>query len=158
VPAQNAGEDSVLFESNKGVVLRYAGLRAWDARGRILPSQLEVGGSEIRLLVEDHSAQYPVIIDPFGTQQQELTASDGAANDSFGISVSVSGDTAVIGAPGKSNAGTTYVEGAFKSEGQHEGDSSLEFLLRRPQAPSNQACWRGAGQQTLPLWGASHEH
>ena len=34
-------------------------------------------------------------------QQQELTASDGAANDDFGYSVSVSGDTAVIGAAGK---------------------------------------------------------
>jgi uncharacterized protein (TIGR03437 family) len=34
------------------------------------------------------------------TQQQELTASDGAANDNFGISVSLSGSTALSGAPG----------------------------------------------------------
>jgi len=40
------------------------------------------------------------------TQQQEMTASDGAAGDSFGYSVSVSGDTAVIGAPGN---GAAYV-------------------------------------------------
>ncbi len=33
------------------------------------------------------------------TQQQELTASDGAAGDLFGISVTVSGDTLVVGAP-----------------------------------------------------------
>ena len=38
------------------------------------------------------------------TQQQELTASDGAASDRFGYSVSVSGDTAVIGAVGKNGA------------------------------------------------------
>ena len=44
------------------------------------------------------------------SQQQELTASDGAANDYFGGSVSVSGDTAVIGASGKnSNQGAAYV-------------------------------------------------
>jgi len=48
------------------------------------------------------------------TEQQKLTASDAAANDSFGSSVSVSGDTAVVGAdldshPGKSFAGSAYV-------------------------------------------------
>jgi uncharacterized protein (TIGR03437 family) len=44
------------------------------------------------------------------TQQQELTASDGAAGDLFGHSVSVSGDTAVIGAFGRSSqSGAAYV-------------------------------------------------
>ena len=48
------------------------------------------------------------------SQQQELTASDGAADDQFGYSVSVSGDTAVIGAWGKAidsqiNQGAVYV-------------------------------------------------
>ena len=44
------------------------------------------------------------------TQQAELTASDGVANDYFGISVSVSGDTTVIGAPGKNTyRGAAYV-------------------------------------------------
>ena len=38
------------------------------------------------------------------SQQQELTASDGAAGDYFGVSVSVSGDTAVIGAYVKYNS------------------------------------------------------
>jgi len=40
------------------------------------------------------------------TQQQELTASDGAANDNFGASVSVSEDTAVVGAFGDDDAGS----------------------------------------------------
>jgi uncharacterized repeat protein (TIGR01451 family) len=44
------------------------------------------------------------------SQQQKLTAPDGAANDSFGSSVSESGDTAVIGAPGDdSSRGSAYV-------------------------------------------------
>ena len=33
------------------------------------------------------------------TQQAELVASDGAANDQFGVSVAISGDTALVGAP-----------------------------------------------------------
>jgi hypothetical protein len=47
------------------------------------------------------------------TQQQELSASDGAQNDFFGISVSISGDTALVGALDKNNAdgstGAAYV-------------------------------------------------
>ncbi|MBI1317327.1 MAG: hypothetical protein GC168_00070 [Candidatus Hydrogenedens sp.] len=44
------------------------------------------------------------------TQQQKLTASDAAANDNFGYSVSVSGDTALLGAAGDDSArGSAYV-------------------------------------------------
>jgi hypothetical protein len=48
------------------------------------------------------------------TQQQKLTASDGATDDSFGVSVAISGDTAIVGAPlddtaAGSNAGSAYV-------------------------------------------------
>ena len=50
------------------------------------------------------------------TQQAKLVASDGAANDFFGASVSMSGDTVVIGAgqkdstsPSLSSSGSAYV-------------------------------------------------
>ena len=47
------------------------------------------------------------------TQQAKLTAADGAAGDLFGISVAVSGDTAVVGAYGDDatalNSGSAYV-------------------------------------------------
>jgi hypothetical protein len=42
------------------------------------------------------------------TQEQKLTASDAAGGDHFGVSVSVSGDTAVVGAAG-SGSGSAYV-------------------------------------------------
>ncbi len=41
------------------------------------------------------------------TQQAKLTASDGAPNDLFGISVSISGDTAIVGANQDNDKGTT---------------------------------------------------
>ena len=45
-----------------------------------------------------------------GTQTARLTASDGAANDQFGYSVAVAGDTAVVGAWGdESQSGSAYV-------------------------------------------------
>jgi hypothetical protein len=47
------------------------------------------------------------------SQQQKLTVSDAAADDNFGLAVSVSGDTAVVGAPfhdGRgSDSGSAYV-------------------------------------------------
>jgi hypothetical protein len=44
-------------------------------------------------------------------QQAELTASDGAASDTFGSSVGISGNTAVVGAPNK-NLGSNTKQGA----------------------------------------------
>ncbi len=48
------------------------------------------------------------------TQQKRLSAADGAASDSFGVSVAIDGDTAMVGAylddtPGGTNAGSAYV-------------------------------------------------
>ena len=44
------------------------------------------------------------------TQQQELTASDGAANNIFGAAVALSGTTALVGAPDRNGAhGAAYV-------------------------------------------------
>src|SRR5262249_22798562 len=49
----------------------------------------------------------------FWTQQQKLTAADGAANDQFGASVALSGDTVLVGSPNGKGAfagqGAAYV-------------------------------------------------
>jgi hypothetical protein len=63
--------------------------------------------------VTDRGALYPVTVNSW-IQQQELTAADGARGDVFGYSVAVSGNTAVIGAAGrtignKSGQGAAYV-------------------------------------------------
>jgi len=105
-PVKQAGDGALLFAG----ALRYAGLKAVDARGRVLPARMEARGGEIRLTVEDRDALYPVVVDPTWTQQAELTASDGAANDFFGWFISLSGDTAVIGASEKNGLqGAAYV-------------------------------------------------
>jgi hypothetical protein len=81
-------------------VLTYGGLKVWDARGKVLPARLEVERQNINIVVEDSTAMYPLTIDPEWVQTQKLTALDKASNDLFGSSVSISGDIAVIGAPG----------------------------------------------------------
>jgi hypothetical protein len=98
-PFYSMKEESVVLKSTQDAVLRYGGLKAWDARGRVLSSRLEVRGHEIRLIVDDQNAQYPVIVDPSWTAQQKLTAPAGSAsNIAFGYSVALSGNYAVIGA------------------------------------------------------------
>ena len=47
------------------------------------------------------------------TQQAELTASDGAADDNFGRSVALSGDTALVGAPQHARGGNAYQGAAY---------------------------------------------
>ena len=107
-PVEKAGDGAVLF----GTVLRYAGLKAVDARGRVLPSRMRARGGEIRLIVEDRDAQYPLVVDPTWSQQQELKASDGVSYDYFGESVSVDGNTAVIGENTASGAAYVFVREA----------------------------------------------
>ena len=93
-------------------VLRYSGLSARDASGRGLRTWLEQRGAAILLRVDNREATYPVVIDPF-IQQQKLTASEGAAFDDFGFSVSLSadGNTALIAAYG-ATVGSNALQGA----------------------------------------------
>ncbi len=111
-PVLSSAGDAVLLQSSEGghkTVLRYAGLHARDARGREVASRLEVD-RDIRLVIEDAAAEYPLVVDPVVTatwpQQAELTAADGASNDSFGYSVAVNGSTAVVGAWAKTVSST----------------------------------------------------
>ena len=43
------------------------------------------------------------------TQQAKLTASDGAAGDEFGCSVSINEEHAIVGAPGAHYTGSAYI-------------------------------------------------
>jgi len=102
-------EGLVELRHNQNGILRYGGLKAWDARGRTLESTLEVRRNEIRMVVFDKGAEYPVTIDPW-VQSTKLTAFDGAAGDYAGYSVAANDNTAVVGAYGRNRlAGAAYV-------------------------------------------------
>ena len=76
--------------------LKYAGLTATDARGTELLAWLELRENQLLLRVDDAKAVYPVTIDPW-VQLAKLTASDGRAGDLLGTSVTIDGDTLVVG-------------------------------------------------------------
>ena len=112
---RKSGENAVEV-SVKGLRFQYSGLKVWDAKGRELEARMEAlpEKSQIALVVNDSEATYPVTIDPTWTQEAKLTASDKKSFDGFGISVSLSGDRALVGAytsfpGGTSNAAAAYV-------------------------------------------------
>jgi hypothetical protein len=97
-----------------GVVLRYTGLRADDARGRTLHAWLDVTGGGLLVRVDARGARYPLRIDPFVQQGAKLVGA-GAVDGAFqGISVALSsdGNTALVGGPydnGNAGAGAAWV-------------------------------------------------
>jgi ribosomal protein S9 len=94
-----ADAQTVYFRDGAGApVVTYAGLKVWDADGKVLPSRFLAGPSGgIILRVDESSARYPITIDPIA-QQAYLKASQVNISDNFGYSVAVSGDTVVVGA------------------------------------------------------------
>ena len=104
-----AGDGLTLTRPDGSAALGYTGLTAYDATGKSLPASLEMrtegGRQELLIHVNNAGAKGPITIDPF-VQEAKLTASDGAANDNFGCSVSISGNTVVVGAPTQRSAAT----------------------------------------------------
>ncbi len=113
-PVLEPGRHGVRFVDADGTTRStYAGLKVWDADGRILPAHfepLDVGRpGEITLAVEERGARYPLTIDPIA-QQALLQGPTPGVGHGFGNTVAVAGDTMVVGAPfGLSGIATVYV-------------------------------------------------
>ena len=112
-----AGDGLALTRPDGTSALGYTGLTARDAAGKSLPATMEVRADgdhqELLIHVGTAGAQGQITIDPF-VQEAKLTASDGAASDNFGYSVSTSGSTMVVGAywaavGGNGGQGAAYV-------------------------------------------------
>lgn len=79
-------------------VLRYSGLRAWDADHRPLPTSLRARSTRIELVTDDSGARYPITIDPWVQTAQLVPNGRTPSLFSYGVSVAVSGDTAIVAA------------------------------------------------------------
>ena len=105
---------SLTFDVGHGTSLRYDNLRVYDAHQTELGARLVYASNRITIQVDDHAAAYPLTIDPLIFLQTKLISLDGAAFDSFGGAVAISGTTAVIGAnnvtvAGHASQGAAYV-------------------------------------------------
>jgi hypothetical protein len=89
---QAEGDQALSFTHAKEPVLRYSGLKAWDAAGRTLPAHLTLqeGGHALALEVDDAQATYPITIDPLAsTPSTTLSEPDGF---NFGEHIASAGD------------------------------------------------------------------
>jgi hypothetical protein len=94
-----AGGRSVTLSRGGRPALRYTGLTATDARGRVLQSWLQLHAGRILLRVDTRGARYPLRIDPFIQQGEKLTGGGAIGHAGFGLTVALSsdGNTALIG-------------------------------------------------------------
>jgi uncharacterized repeat protein (TIGR01451 family) len=86
------------------------------AATRLAPGRLEPAGADASLMAAFAAARAPVTVDPQIYSETKLTGSDvvpGGFNDFFGASVSISGDSAVIGAFGHPHESLGLIGSAY---------------------------------------------
>ena len=133
-----ASAGSIVLDSPRGR-WTYGDAFAHDATGRELAIELRAERSQIRLLVEDRGARYPITIDPllfpfvreFTAREDEQP--DQADGDEFGIAVAISGDLAVVGAHNAASGGTA--RGAAYVFSRNQGSPGHWGIVKRLTAP-----------------------
>lgn len=96
-----------LYDEDGEVVARYTDLFVSDADGVERRAWMDVRGPSVELRIDDREARYPLTIDPLVTDDQKVFAADApVASAGFATSLSISGDTAVVGAPSDDDGGT----------------------------------------------------
>jgi hypothetical protein len=100
--ARAAAGEIRFLDGGGRVALRYGGLSARDASGRLLPTALSLAGGVVTLRVDDRRARYPIDVDPFVQQGAKLTGSEEVGQGELGINVGLSadGNTALVGGAG----------------------------------------------------------
>ena len=133
VEVDKYGTSAVLSYQESLSSLRYGGLYAYDANGAELGARLQATASGLSILVDDEGAKYPVTIDPFIEKVNLFGYADYPRRE-FGISISVSGDTVVVGA---SNASWWDVPGAvylFSASGSEPTSVDDRIVLSSPRS------------------------
>ncbi|MBF0530969.1 MAG: FG-GAP repeat protein, partial [Deltaproteobacteria bacterium] len=128
-------------------ILSFGGLKARDAQGRILSAKLSLRGRGpdkgdygLSYVVDDSQAVYPLTIAPIFSQGSQIIAFDGATNDVFGLSVSVSADAIVVGAPGKTvggNVGQGMAYVFYRNQGGTDNWGQVQKLLAPDDAAND---------------------
>ncbi len=143
----------VRFVDNEGaVVVVYANLQVWDAAGKSLSARFLASNAGIGLSVDERGAQYPITIDPIA-QQAYLKASNTGANDFFGSSIAISGDTVVVGAVGEDSA-AIGVNGN-QADNSASGSGAAYVFVRSGGTWTQQAYLKASNTGAGDLFGAS---
>lgn len=110
--------------------------RAWDGTDFSLESSSQHASSTVVLQVDEQGAAYPITTDPLVYVEQKVTSPDGAAQDWFGYSVALSGDTALMGAYGD-DVGTNIDQGSVYVFTRSGSTWSLQQKLTSPDGSTD---------------------
>jgi CSLREA domain-containing protein len=107
--ATGSGDSLALHRASGAPVGTYGGLRVTDAGGRVVKASMSPapGGRGVVISVDDRTARYPLVVDPTFVFLEEVASS--APGDDLGYAVSVSGSTAIVGAPNESGGGAAFI-------------------------------------------------
>jgi len=111
------GRNVAFVEPQGGqTIVNYTGLKVTDAAGHELNARFQSEARGLRLEIDDSDARYPITVDPIA-QQAYLKAVSPDAFDSFGYSVAVDGNFAVVGAPYEDSNGSSPADNSLQDSG-----------------------------------------
>ncbi len=97
------GTGVAFLDTHDKVMLNYSGLTVFDAEGVIQRASFHGSGSQLRLVIDEAQAKYPLTIDPVA-QQAYLKSSNSDPGDRFGWAVAISGDLAIVSAKSEASS------------------------------------------------------
>ena len=164
VRAEEDGQSLVVFQKeNNRTLLNYGGLKVWDAEGKDITARMETNatGDEVRYLVEDIAATYPLTIDPTFlldstiqlSQEAYLKASNSDELDQFGGSVAISGDTIVVGAFGEDSEANGI--GGDQMDNSASSVGAVYVFVRSGDMWSQEAYLKASNSDESDLFGES---
>jgi hypothetical protein len=148
----SSGRDIAFLADSGHLVLNYAGLVAFDADGDHLAAHFESRGASLRLVVDARGAEYPLTIDPIA-QQVYMKASNTGADDAFGFSVAVHGNTIVVGAP-REASNATGVNGNGSNNSKSQAGAAYVFV-RSGTVWTQQAYLKASNTDATDAFGTS---
>jgi hypothetical protein len=158
--AETDGRSVTLSRKSGERTLAYDHLAVVDAQGRKLAARLEAAGNEVRIVVDDRGASYPVTIDPTFREIKKLTASGPEEGSFFGQSVAIFEDTAIVGAPFESVGGNFEQGAAYIFRRNNNGTDQWGQVKKLTASDASRDDWFGisvAIYEDTALIGASFD-
>ncbi len=133
--------------------ITYDKLKVWDVNGQIIPAELALKNDHLSILLDDNNATYPLTVDPSFIQEAYVKSFNTDIDDQFGRSVSISGNTMVIGAPSEDSS-TTGINGDGTSNVTSNSGAAYVFV-RTGSTWSQQAYLKASNAQADDNFGQS---
>lgn len=133
--------------SRSAPVAWYKELHVWDAVGQVLPAYMELSGTNVRLIVDDNLAVYPITIDPISGSS--WTAQGGQSGETSGHSIAGNLDVNGDGYP------DVLVSAPLYDSNTQSNIGSVSLFLGTSSGVQSSASWTAYGDQSGAQFGWS---